>query len=180
MKLFKTSAIILLSVCVCILSFSINAARALEIEARYCTITYSSNDELREFNHDLYMGRLRSRIKSNGDTVRDEVAAKINFIVEKVMAVLDMFPPDIRFSIVIYPTEDEVQQIFYKIYHVKVDYIAFFSPSKNTVFYSVNNINLRVAAHEIGHVVVEHYFKISPPQRIHELLAQFAEKHVTD
>ena len=161
------------------MSFSIDAT-ALEIEARYCTITYSNSDELREFNHDLYMGRLRSQIKNSGDTVGDEVAAKINFIVEKVMAVLDMFPSDIRFSIVIQPTEKEVQQDFYNIYHVKVEYIAFYSPSKNTVFYSFNNINLRVAAHEIGHVVVEHYFKISPPQRIHELLAQFAEKHVTD
>ncbi len=177
MKLFKLTAVIILTGCV--LSFSINA-RALELNSRYCTITYSNNDELREFNHNLYMGRLRYQIKSNGDTVGDEVTAKINFIVEKVMAVLDMFPADLRFAIVIRPTEKEVQQDFYRIYHVKVSYIAFFSPSKNTVFYSVNNINLRVAAHEIGHVVVEHYFKISPPQRIHELLAQFAEKHVTD
>jgi len=37
-----------------------------------------------------------------------------------------------------------------------------------------------VLAHEIGHVVVENYFTISPPQRIHEVLAQFAERHVTD
>ncbi len=178
MKLFKLTAVIILTGCV--LSCSINNAHALELRSRYCTITYSNNDELREFNHNLYMGRLRYQIKSNGDTIGDEVIAKVNFIVEKVMVVLDMFPADLRFAIKIEPTEKEVQQNFYRIYHVQVNYVAFFSPSEDTVFYSVNNINLRVAAHEIGHVVVAHYFKVSPPQRIHELLAQFAEKHVTD
>ena len=178
MNLFKTIVTVLLTCCILLL-FTIDAS-ALELKSRYCTITYSDNNELREFNHNLYMGRLRYQIKTNGDTIGDEVIAKINFIVEKVMAVLDMFPPDIRFSMVILPTEKEVQQDFYRIYHVKVEYIAFFSPSENTVFYSVNNINLRVASHEIGHMVVKHYFKIPPPQRIHELLAQFAEKHVTD
>ncbi|MCK5098348.1 MAG: hypothetical protein KAR45_09605, partial [Desulfobacteraceae bacterium] len=66
------------------------------------------------------------------------------------------------------------------IYNIDVKYIAFYSPSKNRVFYSADNAYLRVVAHEIGHVVAENYFTISPPQRIHEVMAQFAEKHVTD
>jgi hypothetical protein len=27
---------------------------------------------------------------------------------------------------------------------------------------------------------VENYFKISPPQRIHEVMAQYVEKHIND
>jgi len=178
MNWLKFTAVIILAGC--ILSFSIDDANAFQMESRYCTITYSSNDNLRKFNNDLYMGRLRSQIRNNGDTIQDEVAAKINFIVEKVMAVLDMFPPEMKFSIVIEPTEKEVQQDFFRLYNVKVDYIGFYSPSKNIVFYSADNIDLRIVSHEIGHVVVKHYFKVPPPQRIHELLAEFAAKHVTD
>ena len=61
-----------------------------------------------------------------------------------------------------------------------VDYIAFYSPKKNTVFYAAAKTKLRVVAHEIGHVVAEHYFAISPPPKIHEVLAQYAESHIMD
>jgi len=156
-------------------------AYAAELESRYATITYFDKDDLREFNNELYMGRLKSQIKRNrGDTIEDEVVAKINFIVEKVMVVLDMFPSPLKFSIVIHPDTKEVQKDFKNIYHIDVGYIAFYSPSKNRVFYSAEDANLRVVSHEIGHVVAENYFTISPPQKIHEVMAQFAEKHVTD
>ena len=74
-------------------------SHAAELESRYATITYSDDGDLRDFNHDLYMGRLKSRIKGSTDTIEEEVVAKINFIVEKVMSTLDMFPPGLRFSI---------------------------------------------------------------------------------
>ncbi len=154
---------------------------AYELYSRYATITYFNHDDLREFNHELYMGRLKSEIrKSSSDTIEQEVVAKINFIVEKVMVVLDMFPPKLKFSIEIHPGEKGVQKVFRRIYNIDVDYIAFYSPSKNRVFYSADNARLRVVTHEIGHVVAENYFTISPPQRIHEVMAQFAEKHIMD
>lgn len=155
-------------------------AYAVELESRYATITYFDQDDLREFNNELYMGRLKSQVKrSRGDTIEDEVIAKINFIVEKVMVVLDMFPT-LKFSIVIRPDTGEVQKDFKELYHIDVGYIAFYSPSRDKVFYSAEDANLRVVSHEIGHVVVENYFNISPPQKIHEVMAQFAEKHITD
>lgn len=157
-----------------------NRAYAIEFESRYAVITYSNIDDLREFNDELYMGRLSSQVEKGGDTLEDEVIAKINLIVERVMSVLDMFPKPLKFSIQIYPKESQVQQAFRELYHIDVEYIAFYSPSQNKVFYSANNATLRVVAHEIGHVVAENYFTISPPQRIHEVMAQFAEKHITD
>lgn len=156
-------------------------AQAFDLESRYAVITYSDDADLRKFNRDLYMGRLNSSVdRSQGDTVADEVVSKINLIVEKVMLALDMFPPQLKFFIVIHSSDRAVQAVFKQIYAIDVDYIAFYSPAKNTVFYSAEDISLRVVAHEIGHVVAENYFTISPPQRIHEVLAQFAEQHVTD
>ncbi|MBU1342555.1 MAG: hypothetical protein KKE44_15880 [Proteobacteria bacterium] len=155
-------------------------ARAVELESRYATIAYSDYRDLRDFNDSLYMGRLKSGMTGSRDTIEDEVISKINFIVEKVMVVLDMFPPQLKFSIVIHPGEKQVQQDFKRLYKIDVDYIAFYSPSQNKVFYSADNATLRVVSHEIGHVVAENYFTISPPQKIHEVMAQFAEQHITD
>lgn len=154
---------------------------AIDLESRYAVITFDDHDALRRFNNELYMGRIGSQMRRNsGDTIEDEVISKIDFTVEKVMTALDMFLPQLKFFIVIHRDEKMVQKDFREIYRVDVDYIAFFSPSRKTVFYSANNASLRVVAHEIGHVVAENYFPISPPRRIHEVMAQFAEQHVTD
>jgi len=165
---------------VMVLLFS-SSAPAADLTSRYTTITYFSDDDLRAFNRELYMGRLQSRLpKNRGNTVADEVIVKIDYIVEKVMSVLDMYPADLRFSIVIHPDTAGVKQEFKRLYHMDVNYIAFYSPTQNQVFFSANNARLRVVAHEIGHVVAENYFTISPPQKIHEVMAQFAEQHITD
>ncbi|MCP4117790.1 MAG: hypothetical protein GY737_20810 [Desulfobacteraceae bacterium] len=152
-----------------------------EIRSRYATITYTDMATLRKFNNKLYMGRLKYLLHSKkSETIEDEVGSKIDLIVEKVETVLDMYPASLRFSIVIHPSTKGIQEDFQRLYKKKVNYIAFYSPGKNTVFYSANNAKLRVVAHEIGHVVAENYFAISPPPKIHEVLAQYAETHVSD
>jgi Zn-dependent membrane protease YugP len=44
----------------------------------------------------------------------------------------------------------------------------------------VKDTKLRVVAHEVGHAIVDQYFMVRSPYNIHELLAQFTEKHITD
>jgi ribosomal protein L23 len=154
---------------------------AFDLKSKYAVITYFDHQTLRQFNDKLNMGRFTAQIKKNmGDTLESEVAAKIDFIVEKVMTVLDMFPSKLKFSIQINSSKKKVQESFKRIYDVDVDYIAFYSQSVNRVFYSAGDISLPVATHEIGHVVAENYFIVSPPLRIHEIMAQFAEQHITD
>ncbi len=156
-------------------------ATAVDLESRYAVISYEDHNALKRFNKELYMGRLSSQMPGSADgTIEGEVVAKIDFIVEKVMVTLDMILPRLRFTIMIHENESLVQKEFRDIYGVDVDYIAFYSPSLNKVFFSAGTSALRVVAHEIGHVVAENYFPISPPQRIHEVMAQYAEQHITD
>ncbi len=154
---------------------------AFEIVTEYATIEYSDKKVLKTFNRELYMGRFKYNIRSkNNDTIEDEVKNKIDFIVEKVMKVLNMYLPELKFKITIHKSKKGVREDFRRIYNAKANYIAFYSPSENQIFYSAKNSELRVVAHEIGHVVAENYFEVSPPQNIHEVIAQYAEKHITD
>jgi hypothetical protein len=153
----------------------------LELETRYATIEYESIGDLRKFNKKLYMGRLGYLLSGQkSETVEDEVRNKIDVIVEKVQTVLDLHPEDVKFKIVIRSSMKGVQEEFERIYHIKVDYLAFYSPVEDTVFYSAKNTSLRIVSHEIGHVVVEKYFIVSPSVKVHEMLAQHAENHITD
>jgi hypothetical protein len=177
----KRTLYMLLATAIFCLSPFVLKCPGVELNSRYATITYHDPKALKKFNKELYMGTLRSMVKrQQPDTIEEEVVAKINVIVEKAMGVLDMYPPQLKFFIVIEPDEQAVQGHFRRLYKIDVNYIAFYSPGKNRVFYSADNGRLRVVAHEIGHVIVENYFKVSPPQRIHEVLAQYAEKHIND
>lgn len=152
-----------------------------QINSRYVTITYTDVKSLRTFNDKLYMGNLRYLLKGKkSETIEDEVKNKIDLIIEKVETVLDMYPAKLKFNIVIHSSTTGIQMEYQRLYKRIVNYIAFYSPGENTVFYSANNAKLRVVTHEIGHVIAENYFAISPPPKIHEVLAQYAEMHISD
>ena len=73
-----------------------------------------------------------------------------------------------------------MREIFRKKYGRDVDYIAFYSPRDKTVYVSVSDVELTVLAHEIGHVIIDFYYGMATPQKIHEVLAQYVEEHLKD
>ncbi|MBU1234512.1 MAG: hypothetical protein KKD01_15000 [Proteobacteria bacterium] len=153
-----------------------------EQKSRYVTISYDDKEVLQAFNENLELSRKLSYAtrKKNVVTVGDEVLAKADIIIEKVQVVLDMFPDNYHIRLVLLPDEEDVARVYKQKYGKRVDHIAYYSLSEKTIYISADDTRLRVLAHEIGHSVVDHYFQVRPPYNIHELMAQFAEKHVTD
>ncbi len=137
---------------------------------------------MHDFNDQIRLGRKLSHIakRRNIITVEDEVLAKIDTIIEKAEVILDMFPNNMKITVVLLPGSRDVSRVFKQKYGKNVDHIAYYSLSEDTIYISVNDAKLRVLAHEVGHAVVDHYFKVRPPYNIHELMAQFTEKHITD
>ncbi|MDY6903629.1 MAG: hypothetical protein SWH61_02990 [Thermodesulfobacteriota bacterium] len=165
--------------CIYIFSgLSVSPAHALEIQTRYATIIYPSQKLLEKMNYKIYLGKLRYYMPKNLTTIEAEFGAKIDVIIEQVQSVLDMTPENLRFRVTILPDVAAVRDSYVAIYGQSVSYVAFYSPSQNTVYMSPDKANLKVIAHELGHVVVENYFQIPPPVKVHEILAQFAERHL--
>lgn len=155
---------------------------ANEMETRYAKVVYAEEGLLRTFNDEVVLGGGLFSLgrRPQQVTVQDELRNKLNNIVEKVMAVLEMYPKNLRFTLVLLPDAREVQRVYRENFGKEVNYIAFYSPKHKTMYLSIRDIELRVIAHEIGHVVVDHYFDVPPPVKIHEVLAQFAETHISD
>ncbi|MDO8945989.1 MAG: hypothetical protein Q7U88_02390 [Desulfocapsaceae bacterium] len=153
-----------------------------EYQSRYVTLSFSDMAVLRDFNENLSLDRKLSYSmqKKNVVTVTDEVLAKVDIIIEKTQVVLDMFPNGYHIQLILLPDVDAVSQIYKAKYGKHVDHIAYYSLSEKTIYVSVEDTRLQVLAHEIAHSVVDYYFKVRPPYNIHELMAQFAEKHITD
>lgn len=161
---------------------TISSALCEELKTRYATVRYDDIALLQKFNDEIYLGRQLSLQlhQQKAFTIQDELQNKLNIIVEKVETVLDMFPAKLYVTMVLLPSSKEVQEIYMQKYGNRVNHVAYYSLSEKTIYLSVSDVNLNVLAHEIGHIVVDHYFPVRAPYKIHELLAQFAEAHVND
>lgn len=153
-----------------------------ELQTRYATLHYQNEKQLHKLNRELVLSRnlaylLRQRKIM---TVHDEVAAKIDVVLEQIQVVLEMFPEKLKFEILLFSTAEDAQEELFKRYGKKVDFISFYSRRENTLYLSAKHSELSVVAHELGHVVVEHYFNRSPPVKIHEVMARYAASHITD
>jgi hypothetical protein len=163
------------------LILSISTGYSFELKTRHTTIVYGKEELLREFNKKVSLKSLSYLVRGKkNETVEDEITNKIDAVVEKVESVLDMFPKNMKLTVMLLASDKEVQRIYREKYGVSVDYIAFYSRQYNTVYISVDDARLGVLAHEIGHAVMDHYFGVSPPARIHEVLSQFVESHLED
>ncbi len=173
---------ILVCAAVCSVLFLPSPLWAKEAESRYITLVYSSQKQLEDFNDNVELGSKLGQFVRKKDvvTVEDEVLAKLDTILEKAETVLDMFPDNLRIKIVLLDDMEDVAEVYKQKYSEDVDHIAYYSLSEDTIYVSVDDARLHVMAHEMGHAIVDHYFDVRPPYTIHELLAQFTEKHITD
>ncbi len=165
--------------CLLLLPF---ATRATEIKGRYVTIVYGDNELLDDFNDELELGRKLDGLARKRPivTVADEVLAKVDTVVEKAETILEMFPDQLHIRVVLLAAQEDVARVFQEKYSRSADHIAFYSLSEDTIYLSIDDVNLEVLAHEIGHAIVDHYFDVRPPYNIHELMAQFVEKRIND
>ena len=152
-----------------------------EIKTQYASVSYEKDEMLQTFNKRLYMGGFRFLLNEKRPlTVEDEVKNKIDLVTVKAEEILEMFPPHLQYSMTLLENMDQVRDMFMKFHNLDWKRPGLYSPVNDTVYLSVKNSNLKVVAHEIGHVVVNKYFKVRPPVKIHELLAQFVESHIDD
>jgi hypothetical protein len=116
------------------------------------------------------------------DALLSKLPLPLDELVEKVEATLDMWPDNLWITLLLRDTAKGVQDIYKQRYGKDCDYKAFISLGRLEIVLSVADASLKVLAHEIGHAVAELYFgkEKRPPYNIHELIAQYAEKHFDD
>ncbi|MEJ2683168.1 MAG: hypothetical protein P8Z71_02080 [Candidatus Sulfobium sp.] len=169
---------VVLAVLLASLTLSASVSLGSELKTHYVTVVYNDRKYLREFNDNVSLGSLSYLVRNrNPLTAAEETGDKLDVIVERVEAVLDMFPRGLKFTVVLLPSSGDVQKVYRNKYGRSPDYIAFYSPRDNTVFVSLDDVRVGVLAHELTHVILVNYFGISPPDKIQEVLAQFVETH---
>ena len=167
-------------IAICILLISDNASAENEwkaYETNCCTIHYSDDDHLRTFT--LRIGGFK--FTSEGlDQRLSLVKPRMDEIMEKVQAALDMHPPEIHIKIFLYPDFGSLDKEFRKFTLTRKTPLAFYAHKTRSIYVDVSSITDGVLAHEMAHGVINFYFKTPPPAKMQEILAQYVDLHLWD
>ena len=150
------------------------------IDSRYCTIWLHPEVETKKVSRRISTWRVHDRVKSSEDTDESELAAKCDTIFRRAQEILDMYPPGVRTTLKVVKKRSEIEQLYERRYGYDPESIAFYEFEANTIYVAEKDISESVLAHEMGHCIIDHYFRVRPPRKIEELLAMHVDEHLRD
>ena len=155
------------------------------IESDYFNILLHPDVNPERFNKKIrvrFYSLGESAFSSEGKTLEEQLADKLDRIIKKTERVLDMYPAKIRLNLKIFKTQSQLDEEYAKIFGENDGMlrISFYIHKYTTIFTTEQAVREGVLAHEIGHAVADHYFLVNPSEKIKELLAQYAEIHLEE
>jgi len=156
------------------------------IESNYATIFIDKDVKVKKVSDriDVSFARYdpieRELFLDKGVTEEEKLANKIDIIVRKAKKILDMHPRDFHVRIRVYESEEALWELYEDIFKEKKEHMAFYIHRFETVYIPIKNVSESVLAHEIGHAIIDTYFRMLPPEKIRELLACYVDVHLKD
>ena len=163
-----------------------NVSDFVIIKSSYATIYIHPSIDLTKLVDAVDVGFARydpveSGLFMNRGITKEEVLAnKLDIITRKAQNILDMRPRAFHVNLKIYPTEEDLAEVYKDLFREERYHKAFYIHALKTIFISQNNMSVEILAHEIAHSVIDNYFDILPPLKIRELLACYVDIHIRD
>lgn len=112
--------------------------------------------------------------------IEEKIGYRVEALLGRVQELLDIYPSSINVRIKIYKARQELNDEFRRIFRAPGEHKSFYVHRYQTIYMSEKDIDDSVLAHEIGHVVVDNYFNVIPPETIREMLASYVDLHLED
>jgi len=113
-------------------------------------------------------------------SAEEKIAYRMDALMERVKQILDIYPQGVRINIKIFKTRKELNDFYGSIFKTNSNYNSFYINKLKTIYISEQDVSDSILAHEIGHVVVDHYFKVVPSETVREMLATYVDLHLDD
>lgn len=110
---------------------------------------------------------------------RQQLGAKVNIIFNRVQNMLNMHPRKMK-SLGFYAVKNQTAlKPYFKKFgrgHTR----AFYHIKENRIYFAADKVDEYVLAHEIAHAVIAHYYMVSTPPNVQEILAIHCDTHLKD
>jgi hypothetical protein len=153
-------------------------------QAKLVTIHYSDQSQLDEFAKRIQPGAVtralnRIFLGRSGSGNKENMGEFVDGLFKRVQLILDMPQPKLKIHIQLYRNQKELSDMYASITGRATTAPAFYSRKVNTIYVQTEKLNSRILAHEMGHAIIDHYFVISPPPKIAEMLCQYVDKELS-
>ena len=129
------------------------------LKTRFTSIRYTEDSQISAFFWRI-SGRRLDPVESRG-----LASNRVDELVERVEALLEMYPSGLKFEILLVPR------------HVDGPHSTYSHKTGRVTAY-LDRLTDGVLAHEIAHAVICAYFVTPPPEKTQEVLAQYVDKHL--
>jgi hypothetical protein len=150
------------------------------IASGYAKIFCDNDETLRLFNKRVKLGSLSSLLRGRGSrelSLEGQVAEKVDVIVERVKMILEMHPKNFRVSIHVLPDAESVRAAYRKKYYRDVEFLAFYAPAERAIYIAADEVKSHILGHELAHAVIDQFFGVAAPVKIHEILAEYVDEN---
>lgn len=155
----------------------------LTIESNYFTIYCRPDANLKKIEKKLRRRRFYPDGAFRVDPLSapaEKLADRLDILFNRVKKLLDMYPRTKDVKIKIFKDRKKLDNEYYRIFRKKEGYISFYIHKYKTIYTTERDISDSVIAHEMGHVITDHYFVVKLPGKIGELMATYVDLHLDD
>jgi len=149
-----------------------------ELASRHAIVAYQRPADLVLFNRQIRFGPEPAMVDGNAEAVAAGVAEKMDALFQRAQQILDMRGKIDKVIIRLYPDRQALNQAYYSLFRAQCTFRAWYLYEKKTVYLNVTDVHAGMVAHEMGHHIIDHYFKIRPPAATAEILARYIDAHL--
>lgn len=154
---------------------------AKKVEGKYFSIYYSQQIDISKLSQQLNItaaDKILAGKSIGGDiTSEPDIARMIDILYSLVGDMMDMHIYNFKGSIKICQDQAQLNNIYKNLFDKDLlSYmVSFYVNDTSTIYISGESFRREILGHEIAHAIINHYFVVSPPVKIQEILAKYIE-----
>lgn len=150
---------------------------------RRTVVHYRTLADLVRFNDKVayYPGDLAIESLSVGkDTagIQGILEKKLDKLFERAQEILGMRKRIVRVNIRIYPDAAALNEAYRSLFGEACPLRAWYLFETKSVYINANDTHEGMVAHEMGHHIIDHFFKVRPPAASAEILARYVDANL--
>jgi hypothetical protein len=153
-------------------------------ESKLVTIHYNDEHLLDEFEDRIRPSGFTYALNTiflgeSGASKDASLGEFVDTLFKRVQQILGMPQPSLRVKIQLLKDQKDVSWTFASITGKPTKAPAFYWKKTNTIYLQPQKLSTGILAHEMAHVIIDHYFVIRPPSKIAEMLCQYVDKEIS-
>jgi hypothetical protein len=137
---------------------------------------FQFNEKIAYFPGDLGVKSLYAPKDAKG--IQGILTKKVDALFQRAQQILDMPKRVARVNIRVYPSRKTLHAEFERLFKEPCQLRAWYLFEKKGIYLDVEDVHEGILAHEMGHHIIDHFFKARPPSATAEILARFIDANL--